>query len=119
MQTWKEHFKNLLRNSPKIIDRTITKIINKQLEIKLGQFIQKELNAVLTKIKNRKAAGFKGCILPFPKKGDYKDITLTFIAAKVYHTLFCFSMASNQKLRKLFQKIKTVYGEIDPQHHRF
>ena len=35
----------------------------------------------------------KGCILPFPKKGDlividnYRGITLTFIAAKIYNTL--------------------------------
>ena len=35
----------------------------------------------------------KGCILPFPKKGDlglaknYRRITLTSIAAKIYHTL--------------------------------
>ena len=37
--------------------------------------------------------GQKGCILPFPKKGDlriiknYQDITLTSIVAKVYNTL--------------------------------
>ena len=35
----------------------------------------------------------KGCILPFPKKGDlgiaknYRGITLTAIAAKIYNTL--------------------------------
>ena len=33
----------------------IMKIINNQLDIKQGQFIQEELNIVLTKIKNRKA----------------------------------------------------------------
>ena len=80
------------------------KIINNQLDIKLRQFTQKELDVVLAKMKNRKAASLKeispeiwktrefdnlllryynsiykqntierwtkGCILPFPKKGD-------------------------------------------------
>ena len=37
----------------------------------------------------------KGCILPFPKKGDlgitknYRGITLTSIATKIYNTLLC------------------------------
>ena len=37
----------------------------------------------------------KGCILPFPKKGDfgfaknYQGITLTSIAAKIYNALLC------------------------------
>ena len=94
--------------------------------IKLGPFTQ-ELDSVLRKIKNRKAAGLdkippevwktrqfndillwhcnavynqnpidrwmKGCILSFPKKGDlglaknYRGITLTSIAAKIYNAL--------------------------------
>ena len=54
---WKEHFKNLLGKSLKVTDKPITKIINNQLDIKLGQFTQEELNEVLTKIKNRRAAG--------------------------------------------------------------
>ena len=36
---------------------SITRIISKQLDIKLGPFTQEELNSVLRKIKNRKAAG--------------------------------------------------------------
>ena len=92
-----------------------------------GPFTQEELDSVLRKIKNRKAAGLdeippevwktrqfddillrhcnavynqnpidrwtKGCILPFPKKGDlglaknYRGITLTSIAAKIYNAL--------------------------------
>ena len=35
----------------------ITRIISKQLDIKLGPFTQEELDSVLRKIKNRKAAG--------------------------------------------------------------
>ena len=126
IKLWKQHFENLLGNPPKITHEPITRIISKQLDIKLGPFTQ-ELDSVLRKIKNRKAAGLdefppevwktrqfddillrhcnavynqnpidrwmKGCILPFPKKGDlglaknYRDITLTSIAAKIYNAL--------------------------------
>ena len=127
MKLWKQHFENLLGNPLKITHEPITRIISKQLDIKLGPFTQEELDSVLRKIKNRKAAGLdeippevwktrqfddillrhcnavynqnlidrwmKGCILPFPKKGDlglgknYRGITLTSIAAKIYHAL--------------------------------
>ena len=127
IKLWKQHFENLPGNPPKITHEPITRIISKQLDIKLGPFTQEELDSVLRKIKNRKAAGLdeippevwktrqfddillqhcnavyhqnpidrwmKGCILPFPKKGDlglaknYRGITLTSIAAKIYNAL--------------------------------
>ena len=127
IKLWKQHFENLLGNPPKITHEPITRIISKQLDIKLGPFTQEELDSVLRKIKNRKAGGLdeippevwktrqfddillrdcnalynqnpidrwmKGCILPFPKKGDlglaknYRGITLTSIAAKIYNAL--------------------------------
>ena len=127
IKLWKQHFENLLGNPPKITHEPITRIISKQLDIKLGPFTQEELDSVLRKIKNRKAEGLdeispevwktrqfddillrhcnavynqnpidrwmKGCILPFPKKGDlglvknYRGITLTSIAAKIYNVL--------------------------------
>ena len=40
-----------------VSDKHIAKIINNQQDIKLKQFTQEELVVVLTKIKNRKAAG--------------------------------------------------------------
>ena len=101
---WKQHFENLLGNPPKVTHELITRIISKQLDFKLGPFTLEELDSVLRKIKNRRAAGLdeippgicktrqfddillrhsnavynqnpidrrmKGCILPFPKKGD-------------------------------------------------
>ena len=128
IKLWKQHFENLLGNPPKVTHETITRIICKQLDIKLGPFTQEELDPVLKKIKNRKAAGLdeippevwktrqfddillrhcnavynqntidrwlKGCILPFPKKGDlglaknYLGITLTSIAAKIYNAYY-------------------------------
>ena len=53
---WKQHFENLLRNPPKVTHEPITRIISKQLDLKLGPFTQEEPNSVLRKIKNRKAA---------------------------------------------------------------
>ena len=127
VKLWEQHFKNLLGNPPKITDEPITRIISKQLDIKLGPFTKEELDSVLRRTKNRKAAGLdeippevwktrqfddillrqcntvysqnrierwmKGCILPFPKKGNlglaknYRGITLTSIAAKIYNAL--------------------------------
>ena len=121
VKLWEQHFKNLLGNPPKITDEPITRIISKQLDIKLGPFTKEELDAVLRRIKNRKdeippevwktrqfddillrqcyavysqnriERWMKGCILPFPKRGDlglatnYRGITLTSIAAKIYN----------------------------------
>ena len=124
IKLWKQHFENLLGNPPKVTQEPIARIISKQLNIKLEPFTQEELDSVLRKIKNRKAAGLdeippevwktrqfddillrhcndqnpidrwmKGCILPFPKKGDlglaknYWGITLTSIVAKIYNAL--------------------------------
>ena len=46
-----------ISSQEKVTDEPITKIIDNQLDIKLGQFTQKLFNVGLTKIKNRKAAG--------------------------------------------------------------
>ena len=56
IKLWKQHFKNLLGNPPKVTNEPITRIISKQLDIKLGSFTKEELYSVLRKIKNRKAA---------------------------------------------------------------
>ena len=125
VKLWKQHSENLLGNLSKVTNEPITRIISKQLDIKLGPFTKEELDSVLRKIKNRKVAGLdeiptevwktrqfddilflqcnevynqnrierwtKGCILPFPQNGDlglaknYRGITLTSIAAKIYN----------------------------------
>ena len=54
---WKQHFKTLLGNPPEVTHETITRIISKQLDIKLGLFTQEELDSILRKMKNGKAAG--------------------------------------------------------------
>ena len=86
IKLWKQHFENLLGNPPKITHETITRIIRKQLDILL-----RHCNAVYNQ--NPIDRWMKGCILPFPKKGDlglaknYRGITLTSIAAKIYNAL--------------------------------
>ena len=57
IKLWKQHFENLLGNPPKVTHEPINRIISKQLDIKLGLFTQEELDSVLRKIKNSKAAG--------------------------------------------------------------
>ena len=47
---WKQHFENLHGNPPKVTHELITRIISKQLDIKLGPFTQEELDSVLRKI---------------------------------------------------------------------
>ena len=46
-----------------VTDKPIPKTINSQLDIKQRQFMEEELNIVLTKIKNRKAAGLNELLL--------------------------------------------------------
>ena len=41
IKLWKQHFENLLGNPPKVIHEPITRIISKQLDIKLGLFSEK------------------------------------------------------------------------------
>ena len=76
IQLWKQHFKNLLRNPPKVIHEPIMRIISKQLDIKLGQFTQEELDSVLRKIKNRKVAGLDEIPPEVWKTRDFNDILL-------------------------------------------
>ena len=50
IKLWQQHFENLLGNPPKITHEPTTRIISKQLDIKLGQFTQEVLDSVLRKI---------------------------------------------------------------------
>ena len=50
----KKHFKNLFRKCAKISNETITKILGKQLDFKLEQFTQEELDVVFRRIKKWK-----------------------------------------------------------------
>ena len=159
IKLWKQHFENLPGNPPKGTHEPITRIISKQLDIKLGPFTRVELDSVLRKIKNRKAAGLdeipsevwktrqfddillqhcnavynqntidrwmKGCILLFPKKGDlglaknYRVITLTSIAAKIYNALLrnCIGLKTDNILMKNqngFRRNRSTTSQIWP-----
>ena len=58
----------------------------------------------------------KGCILHFSKKGDlriaknYRDITLTSIAAKIYNVLLLNRI--KPEIEKIFKKILTIHQII-------
>ena len=52
IKLWNQHFENLRWNSQKVTHELITRIISKQLDIKLGPFTLEELGSVLWKIKN-------------------------------------------------------------------
>ena len=75
VKLWKQHFENLQGNPPKVTNEPITRIISKQLNIKLGPFTKEELDSVLRKIKNRKAAGLDK--IPPPKYGR-PDNSMTY-----------------------------------------
>ena len=76
IKLWKQHFENLLGNPPKITHEPITRIISKQLDNKLGAFTQEELDSVLRKIKNRKAAGLDEIPPEVWKTRQFDDILL-------------------------------------------
>ena len=73
---WKQHFENLLGKPSYVTDEPITKIISNQLDIKLGQFMQEELDLVLRKIKYRKTAGLDKIPPEVCKARKFDDILL-------------------------------------------
>ena len=76
IKLWKQHFENLRGNPPKMTHEPITRIISKQLDIKLGPFTQEELDSVLRKIKNRKAPGLDEIPPEVCKARQFDDILL-------------------------------------------
>ena len=76
IKLWKQHFENLLGNPLKETNELITRIISKQLDIKLGLFTKEELDSVLRKIKNRKAAGLDEIPPEVWKTRQFDDILL-------------------------------------------
>ena len=56
-------------------------MINNQLNIKLGQFTQEELDVLITKIKNRKTAGLDEIPQEVWKKREFDDLQLRYCNA--------------------------------------
>ena len=61
-------------NTTKVTDEPITKILYNQLDIKIGQCMQEELDLVRRKIKNRKAAGLDKTHTDVRKTRKFDDI---------------------------------------------
>ena len=73
---WKQHFENLLGNPLEVTQEPITRIISKELDIKLEPFTQEELDSVLRKIKNRKATELDEIPQEVWKARKFDDILL-------------------------------------------
>ena len=69
IKLWKQHFVNLLGNPPKLTQEPITRIISKQLDIKLGPFTKKNSARFLEKLKIGKPQG----LTRFPQKYGRPD----------------------------------------------
>ena len=72
------HFQNLLGKSPIVSDSTIEKVVEHDLEIKTGPFNQLELDFVLNKLQNKKAAGLDGIPPEVWKTGKFNDLLLYY-----------------------------------------
>ena len=78
LKKWMNHFQNLLGKSPIVSDSTIEKVIEHELEIKIGPFNELELDLVLKKLKNKKAAGLDGIPIEVWKTGKFNDLILYY-----------------------------------------
>ena len=81
IQLWKQYFETLPGNPPKVTYEPITRIISQQVDMKLGQFTQEELDSVLRKIKNRKAVGLDEIPPEVWKTREFDDIQLRHCSA--------------------------------------
>ena len=81
IKLWKQHVENLLGNPLKVTHEPITRIISKQLDFKLGPFTQEELDSILKKLKNRKAAGLDEILPEVWKTRQFDDILLRHCSA--------------------------------------
>ena len=79
------HFQNLLGKSPILSDSTIEKVVKYDLKIKTGHFNELELDLVLKKLKNKKAAGLDGIPPEVSKKtGKLNDLLLYYSIVMKY-----------------------------------
>ena len=76
IQLRKQNFKNLLGNLPNVTSELLTRIISKQLDIKLRQFTQEELDSVLRKIRNKKRSRADEIPPEVWKTREFDDILL-------------------------------------------
>ena len=130
----------MLRNLPEIIDKLTEKVINSQLDIKFGQFTEKELDAILKKILMKKscrlwwnasrsleARKFDDILhwlssvkhhREMNKKGDlritknYKGIDLTAVTAKVYNALLLNCIWPEIKNKKTEEKSEQLSEKL-------
>ena len=69
---------NVERTVQKVFDKPISRIIDNQLDIKLRQITQEELDVVLTKFRSRKAAGLDEIPPEIWKTRKFDDLLLRY-----------------------------------------
>ena len=82
MHLLRQLFENLLEKPPKVTHEPIPKIIRNQLEIKLTQFTQEELEPVLRKIKKK---GKQQDFMKYPQKYGRPGNSTTYWSDTVYN----------------------------------
>ena len=105
----------------------LKKINYSQLDIKLGQFMEEELDILLKKIKSRKVEGYickhrrqeslTTCFFGYAtvnKQNTIEKRRKLLLLKLLRFIIHSFSTVSNLKLRKFFGKIRTVFEEINP-----
>ena len=106
IKLWKQHFENLLGNPLKVTNQPITRIISKQLDIKLGPFTKEELDSVLRKIKNRKAEGLDET----PPEVLKKDNSTTYCSDNATQSIIKIGM-KDASLHPSFLSLKRVTSD--------
>ena len=76
LELWKKHFSNLLGKSPVVTEQQIERVVDRQLNIKQGDFTMEELKVVLSSRRNGKAAGLGEIPPEVWKTGYFNDILL-------------------------------------------
>ena len=84
IKLWKQHFKNLQGNPPKVTHEPITTIISKQLDIKPGPFTQEELDSVL---KKELKIGKMQDLTRFPQKYGRPDNLTTYCSYTITQSI--------------------------------
>ena len=74
LKKWMNHFQNLLGKSPIVSDSSMEKVVEHDLEIKTGPFNGLELDLVLKKLQNKKAARLDGIPSEVWKTGKFNDL---------------------------------------------
>ena len=78
IEKWKDHFENLLGKAPSILQKEITKVKERDLDIRKGLFSLKELKTAKRQIKRGKACGLDNIPAEVWLTGSFDEELLSF-----------------------------------------